>query len=53
MADNVTFIDVPNGIVAGTTTFAIIDLGNGNFQSMLKSDYDAQQAAQANPTPQA
>ena len=42
--ENVTFIDVLNS--DGTTkTFAIIDRGNGEFTSMLKSTYDAQQAA--------
>jgi hypothetical protein len=36
--DNVTFIDYE---VMGTTqTFAIIDRGNGEFTSMLKSTYD-------------
>ena len=39
--DNVTFIEIetPNGI----QTHAIIDRGNGEFTSMLKSTYDAQQ----------
>ena len=42
--ENVTFIEVENN---GTTqTHAIIDRGNGEFTSMLKSTYDAQQAAQ-------
>ena len=37
----------------GTTTeHIIIDRGNGEFTSMLKSTYDAQQAAQAT-TPKA
>jgi hypothetical protein len=46
--NNVTFIDVtdPDGSVS---THAIIDRGNGEFTSMLKSTYDAQQAVQAQP----
>jgi hypothetical protein len=41
--DNVTFIEI-NG-----TEHAIIDRGNGEFTSMLKSTYDEQQANQNNP----
>ena len=44
--DNVTYIDVIQ-MDSTTKTFAIIDRGNGEFTSMLKSDYDEQQAAQA------
>jgi hypothetical protein len=29
--------------------YAIIDRGNGEFTSMLKSDYEAQQAEQSTP----
>ena len=36
--DNVTFIEIDG------ETHAIIDRGNGEFTSMLKSTYDAQQA---------
>ena len=51
--DKVTFITDDNG-----REHAIIDRGNGEFTSMLKSTYDAQQATLAselsNPsTPQA
>ena len=46
--DKVSFIDIPNGIIDGTTTYAIIDRGNGEFTSMTKEYYDAQQA---NSTP--
>jgi len=54
--DNVKFIEVET--FAGTETHAIIDRGNGEFTSMLKSTYEAQQAAQAtlpsnSSTPQA
>ena len=46
--DNVTFILVenPNG---STTEHAIIDRGNGEYTSMLKSTYDEQQAALSTP----
>jgi hypothetical protein len=40
--DNVTFIEVQT--IGGTETHAIIDHGNEQFTSMLKSTYDAQQA---------
>ena len=43
--DNVTFIEVET--MGVTETHAIIDRGNNEFTSMLKSTYDAQQAAQA------
>ena len=36
--DNVTFIEV--GTMGATETHAIIDRGNGEFTSMLKSTYD-------------
>ena len=44
---NVTFIDYE--IMGITETFAIIDKGNEEFTSMLKSTYDAMQAAQSTP----
>ena len=40
--DNVTFIEVQG--LNGITEHAIIDRGNGEFTSMLKSFYDEQQA---------
>jgi hypothetical protein len=45
--NNVTFIttDNPDG---STTEHAIIDRGNGEFTSMTKATYDAQQEAIAN-----
>jgi hypothetical protein len=36
--ENVTFIEVET--LNGTQTHAIIDRGNGEFTSMLKSTYD-------------
>jgi hypothetical protein len=46
--DKVTFIFFtnPDGI---ETEHAIIDRGNGEFTSMLKSTYEAQQAEQSTP----
>lgn len=43
--ENVSFqdIEIRKGV---TVTYAIIDKGNGEFTSMLKSTYDAQLAAQ-------
>lgn len=45
---NVTFIEVenPDGTI---TEHAIIDHGNDQFTSMLKSTYEAQQAEQSTP----
>ena len=44
--DNVTFIEVEN--LDGTTTeHAIIDRGNGEYTSMLKSTYDELKADEA------
>jgi hypothetical protein len=34
----------------GTQTHIIIDRGNGEFTSMLKSTYEAQQAEQSTPS---
>jgi hypothetical protein len=36
--DNITFIEIQT--VEGLTEYAIIDRGNGEFTSMLKSTYD-------------
>jgi len=45
--DNVTFIEIESP--QGKETHAIIDRGNGEFTSMLKSTYDAMQAEQSTP----
>ena len=45
--ENVTFIEIES--LSGTQTHAIIDRGNGEFTSMLKSTYDEMIAAQATP----
>ena len=45
--DKVTFIEIENfGVI---TEHAIIDHGNEQFTSMLKSTYEAQQAEQSTP----
>jgi hypothetical protein len=41
--DNVTFIEIES------VEHAIIDRGNGEYTSMLKSTYEAQQAEQSTP----
>jgi len=46
--DNVTFIEVET--MNGTETHAIIDRGNNQFTSMLKSEYDRRQAEQSTPS---
>ena len=45
--DNVRFIDVET--FGEVETHAIIDRGNGEYTSMLKSTYEAQQAALSTP----
>ena len=45
--DNVTFIEIET--YQGVETHAMIDNGNGEFTSMLKSTYDEQQAEQSTP----
>ena len=40
--DNVTFIEIEQ--ISGKETHAIIDRGNGEFTSMLKTTYDELQA---------
>ena len=47
--DNVTFIEVSDPLTNEVTEHAIIDRGNGEFTSMLKSTYDEQQAALSTP----
>ena len=45
--NNVTFVETTNPLTNETIEYAIIDRGNGEYTSMLKSTYDAQQVAQA------
>ena len=45
--DNVTFIEVVHLLDGTKQTHAIIDRGNGEFTSMLKSTYDEMMAQSA------
>jgi hypothetical protein len=47
--NNVSFIKVM-GMDGVEVEHAIIDRGNGEFTSMLKSTYEAQQAEQSTPS---
>lgn len=47
--DNVTFIEITDPMTQEVTEHAIIDRGNGEFTSMPKSTYEAQQAEQSTP----
>ena len=47
--DKVTFIEVTDPLSNEVTEHAIIDHGNKQFTSMLKSTYEAQQAEQSTP----
>ena len=44
--DNVTFIEMTDSLTNRVSTYAIIDRGNGEFTSMLKSTYDEMIAKQ-------
>lgn len=48
--ENVTFIETTDPLTNEVTEHAIIDRGNGEFTSMLKSTYDAMQAEQSTPS---
>ena len=45
--DNVTFIKIPNPVTDEVVEHAIIDRGNGEYTSMLKSTYDELKANEA------
>jgi hypothetical protein len=45
---NVDFIEIETSV--GIETYAIIDRGNGEYTSMLKSTYDELEAAKENGT---
>jgi hypothetical protein len=48
--DNVTFIEHTDPLTSEVTEHVIIDRGNGEFTAMLKSTYEAQQAALSTPS---
>ena len=43
--ENVSFVEITDPMSGDVTTHAIIDRGNGEFTSMLKSTYDEMIAA--------
>ena len=49
--DNVTFIEHTDSLTGEVTEHAIIDRGNGEYTTMLKSTYDEQQAQAEHFTP--
>jgi hypothetical protein len=49
--DNVTFIEHTDSLTGEVTEHAIIDRGNGEYTTMLKSIYDEQQAQAEHFTP--
>ena len=49
MTDNITVIDVEDFETKETIQHVIIDRGNGEYTSMLKSTYDAIQAEPFTP----
>ena len=47
--ENIEIVEVESPVTQAIQEFVIIDRGNGEFTSMLKSDYDKQQAEQSTP----
>ena len=47
--DKVTFIENTNPLTGEVTEHAVIDKGDGNFESMTKAEYDRRQAKQSTP----
>lgn len=47
--DNVNFIEITDPLTGAVLEHAIIDHGNEQFTSMLKSTYDEQQVALSTP----
>ena len=47
--ENVTFIETTDSLTGDVTEHAIIDRGNGEYTTMLKSTYEAIQAEQSTP----
>jgi hypothetical protein len=48
--DNVSFITKISPVSGEEVEFAIIDRGNGEYTSMLKTTYDAMQTEQFTPS---
>jgi hypothetical protein len=49
--EKVTLIEITNPLTQEVTEHVIIDRGNGEYTSMLKSTYDEQQAQAEHFTP--
>jgi len=49
--DNITFIEHTDPLSNEVKEYAIINRGNGEYTSMLKSTYDEQQAQAEQSTP--
>jgi hypothetical protein len=47
--ENIEIVEVESPVTQTIQEFVIIDRGNGEFTSMLKSDYEKQQAEQSTP----
>jgi hypothetical protein len=47
--ENTQFIAITDEVTGKVTETVLIDHGNGEFTSMLKSAYDAKQAEQSTP----
>jgi hypothetical protein len=48
--DNIQFFTDTDAVTGVVTETVLIDRGNGEFTSMLKSAYDAMQAEQSTPS---
>lgn len=51
--NNVTFMQIVDGLTKEITEYALIDHGNDQFTSMLKSTYEAQQVEHLTEIPTA
>jgi hypothetical protein len=48
--ENITYFESLDTNTGETSDWVLIDRGNGEFTSMLKSTYDAMQAEQSTPS---
>jgi hypothetical protein len=47
--ENVTYVEILNPITQEVMDYVVIDLGNDEFSSMPKAEYDKQQAEHFTP----
>ncbi len=47
--DKINFIEITDPLTGEVIEHAIIDKGDGNFESMTKAEYDRRQAEQSTP----